>query len=54
MKFQWTGVGVVIGAALGLLFGLLMFDGAWWAPTVGAAVGIVVGAIADGQATRRG
>lgn len=52
MRFQWTGIGVVFGAALGLLFGLLIFEGAWWSPVVGAALGIVVGAVVDGRATR--
>src|SRR5690606_35319755 len=30
MRFQWTGVGVVFGAALGFLLGQLVFEGAWW------------------------
>lgn len=47
MKGLWTGAGLVTGAALGLLMGQLMFDGAWWAPVVGTGVGLIVGAIVD-------
>lgn len=47
MRWMWTGLGVVVGSALGILIGLLAFDDAWWALMVGAAVGIVIGAIAD-------
>ena len=54
MRFQRTGIGVVLGAALGLLLGMLAFDGAWWAPVAGAALGLVAGAIGDGQAPRQG
>ncbi|HEX6946291.1 MAG TPA: hypothetical protein VF246_02970 [Acidimicrobiia bacterium] len=54
MRFQWTGIGVVLGAALGLLLGMLVFDGTWWAPVIGAAIGVLVGAIADGRSTRQG
>ncbi|HLV91262.1 MAG: hypothetical protein J5I28_02235 [Acidimicrobiales bacterium] len=54
MRFQWTGVGVVFGAALGFLLGQLVFEGAWWALVIGAAVGVVVGAVADGRTTRQG
>lgn len=35
------------GAALGLLMGLLVFDGEWWAPIAGAAIGLIVGAVIE-------
>lgn len=50
VRFQWTGVGVGIGTALGLLFGQLIFDGRWWAALAGTAIGLVVGAVADHHA----
>lgn len=49
MKFQWTGIGLVFGAAVGLLLGMLVFEANWWAPMVGVTVGLLVGAIVDAQ-----
>lgn len=42
-----TGLGVVFGAALGMLVGVVLLDGPWLALTIGAAVGLVAGAIAE-------
>jgi len=47
MKGARTGVGIVFGAALGLLFGQLLFDGWWIGPMVGVAAGLIIGAITD-------
>ncbi len=44
MRGLWTGAGVVTGAAIGLLVGQLVFDGEWWAPAVGAGIGLILGA----------
>lgn len=49
-----TGVGIVFGAASGLifgqtmfLFGHMLFDNMWVGPMIGAAAGLIIGALAD-------
>jgi len=42
-----TGLGLVFGAALGLVFGLMLFDDWWVGPMIGVAVGLVIGAVAE-------
>lgn len=49
MKGVHSGAGLAIGAAMGLLLGLLFFDGWWLAPVAGAAVGLIIGAIVEIQ-----
>lgn len=49
VKGAWTGTGIALGAALGILVGLLLFDDWWLGPVIGAVVGLLVGAIADAQ-----
>jgi hypothetical protein len=47
MKGIWAGAGLAIGAALGLLFGQMMFDGSVWSLMIGAGVGLIVGAVVE-------
>lgn len=47
MRGARTGVGIVFGAALGLLFGQMLFDGWWLGPMIGVTAGLVIGAVAD-------
>lgn len=47
MKGTRTGLGIVFGAALGLLFGQMLFDGWWLGPMIGVAAGLIIGAVAD-------
>lgn len=47
MKGARTGVGLVFGAALGLVFGLMLIDNWWMGPMIGVALGLIVGAVAD-------
>jgi uncharacterized membrane protein len=47
MREARTGVGIVFGAALGLLFGQLLFDDWWIGPMIGVAAGLIIGAITD-------
>ena len=47
MKGARTGVGLVFGAALGLIVGLLGFNNWWVGPMIGVAVGLIIGAVAD-------
>jgi len=49
-----TGVGIVFGAAFGLLFGQTMFlfghmlfANLWIGPMIGVAAGLIIGAVAD-------
>jgi Glycine zipper len=42
---MYTGYGLVLGAALGLLAGTLLSSEPWIAPLLGAAVGLVIGAM---------
>jgi len=44
---MYTGYGLVIGAALGLLIGALVSGTLWIAPVIGAGLGLVVGAVVD-------
>jgi uncharacterized membrane protein len=48
----YTGYGLVLGAALGLLFGTLVASEIWLAPAVGAAIGLVVGSIVDARRSK--
>lgn len=49
MKGTRTGLGIVFGAALGLLFGQILFESWWLGPMIGVAVGLIIGAVADLQ-----
>lgn len=47
MKGARTGVGLVFGAAFGLIFGLVLFDTWWFGPMIGVAGGLIIGAVAE-------
>ncbi len=50
MKGLRTGFGLAFGAGVGMVGGLLVADDAWiWWLIVGAAVGLVIGAIMDSR-----
>jgi uncharacterized membrane protein len=48
----YAGVGIPIGAAVGFIFGLLLFDNMALGAGAGAAVGLIIGAIIDAQRNR--
>jgi uncharacterized membrane protein len=50
----FTGSGVALGAAFGLLFGLLLFGDLAFGVIIGAAAGLVIGAVADLLKKRQG
>lgn len=50
----YTGYGLVLGAALGLLVGTLLSSAVWLGPLIGASVGLIVGAIFDAQQPKNG
>ncbi|MBE0409164.1 MAG: hypothetical protein IBX69_05460 [Anaerolineales bacterium] len=43
----YTGSGIVIGAAIGLIFGLLLLENIVVGLIIGAAAGLILGAIMD-------
>jgi len=45
----FTGYGLVLGAALGLLVGTLLSAELWIALVVGAGIGLMIGAAVDGR-----
>lgn len=47
MRGTRTGVGIVFGAGLGLVFGQMLFEGWWIGPMIGVVAGLVIGAIVD-------
>lgn len=53
MQGMRTGVGIVVGAAFGLLLNMLFFDDWWVGPLIGVIVGLIIGAIVDAQAGSR-
>ena len=48
-KILFAGAGIPIGAALGLIFGMLLFDNLIFGAGIGAALGLIIGAIIDAQ-----
>ena len=49
----YAGAGLAIGAAIGMIFGLLLFENLALGSTIGAAGGLVIGAAAiDAQGRR--
>ncbi len=45
----YSGAGLAIGAAVGMIFGLILFENLAWGCVIGAAVGLVIGAAIDAQ-----
>jgi len=48
----YAGSGLAIGAAIGLIFGLMLFENMAWGCVIGAAVGLVMGAAIDAHERR--
>ena len=45
----YAGSGLAIGAAIGMIFGLMLFENLALGCVIGAAVGLVMGAAIDAQ-----
>jgi len=45
----YTGAGLAIGAAIGMIFGLMLFENLALGSAIGAGVGLVIGAAIDAQ-----
>ena len=43
----YAGAGLAIGAAIGMIFGLLLFENLAWGCVIGCAVGLIMGAAID-------
>jgi len=48
----YAGAGLAIGAGVGMIFGLMLFESLSWGCVIGAAVGLVVGAAIDAYERR--
>lgn len=46
---NFAGSGMAIGAAIGMIFGLLMFEDLPMGYVIGAALSLVIGAVIDAQ-----
>jgi NhaP-type Na+/H+ or K+/H+ antiporter len=46
VKFQWTGIGLIFGTAIGAGLSIAFTQNILWAG-IGTAVGLIVGAIID-------
>jgi len=49
---HYAGAGMAIGAAIGMIFGLLLFENLAWGCVIGTAVGLVMGAAIDAHERR--
>jgi uncharacterized membrane protein len=45
----YAGAGLAIGAAIGMIFGLMLFENLVLGSAIGAGVGLVIGAAIDAQ-----
>ncbi len=46
---HYAGAGLAIGAAIGMIFGLMLLENLALGCAIGAAVGLVMGALIDAQ-----
>ena len=49
----YTGSGLAIGAALGIMFGLMLFENLATGAVIGAGLGLIIGAIVDARDGRQ-
>jgi uncharacterized membrane protein len=42
--YAFAGGGMFLGAAFGIIFGMLLFDNPWYGPILGAVLGLIIGA----------
>ena len=48
----YAGSGLVIGVAIGMIFGLMLFENLAWGCGIGAAAGLLIGAAIDAHEGR--
>ena len=48
----YAGSGLAIGAGIGMIFGLLLFENLAWGCVIGSALGLLIGAAIDAQKSR--
>jgi uncharacterized membrane protein len=39
---SFAGAGLALGAAFGILIGMLLFDNPWYGPVIGAFAGLII------------
>lgn len=49
-KTTYVGLGISIGAAIGFIFGIILFDEMIYGAGIGVALGLIAGAAIDAQA----
>lgn len=47
MKGMYTGLGLVFGAGLGMIVGLVLLETWWYGMGIGAAIGLVLGSMVE-------
>jgi uncharacterized membrane protein len=45
--YAFAGGGMFLGAAFGILLGLLIFANPWYGPAIGAVLGLFIGAVLE-------
>jgi hypothetical protein len=53
-RLSFAGAGLALGAAFGILVGMLLFESPWVGPMLGAACGLVIALVVDLSQTRKG
>lgn len=53
-KHSYTGRAIFLGASIGLIVGLLLFNNAPAGMGIGAALGVIAGAVVDAQRGKTG
>jgi uncharacterized membrane protein len=48
-KILYAGFGISVGAALGMIFGMLLFENLIFGAGIGATLGLIIGASIDAQ-----
>ena len=53
-SLSFAGAGMALGAAFGILIGMLLFESPWVGPMLGAACGLIIALGVDFYQTRNG
>jgi uncharacterized membrane protein len=52
-RLSFAGAGLALGAAFGILFGMLIFDNPWIGPALGAMAGLLIAALVELNRNRK-
>lgn len=53
-RLSFAGAGLALGAAFGIMIGMLLFDNPWVGPLLGAACGLIIALIVNLYQSRNG